>query len=592
MNWKSVAVLVVLASVLGGFFYYDTYWLAPAREKTESTKGRLWATLEPKDVEAVTIKRQGDTIRLRRVEGGEWEMLEPVKARGDRATTDDVVTSLATLRMDREIDPKPLKPADFGLDPAAAEVRLEVKGRKEPLVLRVGAKSPTGAWVYAREGEKSAVMTVSELAGRDTSRPAADFRDKTVIAFDRKGVSAVDLEVGGDRISLLTEEPGKWRIVKPAAYRADADFISDFLDKLESAKVKEFVAESPSSLAPFALDRPASVTVWTGKDKERSSKQLLLGKVDTEKKGVYVMRAGEPGVMLAPEELWTAFPKTVAALRDKVVMAYAYDKANRVEVDSPSGHVVIERDGAGWKITAPEALKADSGSVNALLWSIRDLRASGFLADAPADIPRFIRKPAVTVKVWEEGAREAKTLLVGPSSETRGGKPAAIAAVQGQGPVMLVDAKAIQDLSKTEADLRDKSLFPAFELSDVKRARLTAGDKPFIVERSGESDWKVLEPSRGSAKSAKVTNLLLSVKSLRWKEIASPGGGDASRYGLDRPELEVSLYKTDGGELGTLLVGKQEGAVTYVRVKTGPTIYAVDSQLLGDLRKAPKEIPG
>ncbi len=591
MSWKSVVVLVVLVSALGGFFYYDTYWLTPAREKAESTKGRLW-TVEPKDVEALTIKRPNETIRLKRAEGGGWEMLEPVKARGDRATADDVVTSLATIRMDREIDPNPAKPGDFGLDPAAAEVRLDVKGRKEPLVLLVGVKSPTGAWLYAREGGKPAVMTVSEVVGRDTGRPVSDFRDKTVIAFDKKNVSGVDFDVSGDRISLLADEPRKWRIVKPNAYGADGDLVSDFLDKLESGKVKEFVAESPPSLAPYGLDRPATVTIWTGKDKERASKALLFGRADMDKKGVFVMRAGEPGVFLAPEDLWTAFPKTVAALRDKAVVAYAPDKANRFEIESPKGQVVIERDGTGWKITAPDALKADSGAVNSLLWSIRDLRASGFLADAAADIPRFLKKPGVTVRIWEEGTKEPKTLLLGPSSEVRGGKPAAVAAVEGQGPVMLVDAKALQDLSKTEIDLRDKSLFPAFELSDVKRARVTAAGKPLVVERSGESDWKVLEPSRGSAKSDKVTNLFLGLKSLRWKEIASPKGDDAPRYGLDHPELEVSLYKADGGELLTLLVGKQEGGVTYVRVKTAPTIYAVDSQLLADLKKAPTDVRG
>jgi len=591
MNWKTGVVLAAVVLALGGYFYYDTYRLAPAREKAEASKGRLWS-LEPKDVEGLTIRRQGETIRLHRVESGGWEMRDPVKARGDRVATDDVVTSLATLRMDREINPNPPKLGDFGLDPPASEIRLDVKGRKEPVVLMVGAKSPTGAWVYAKEGGKSAVMTVSEVVGRDSARPAADFRDKTVMTLDKKSVNGLDLEVGGDRISLVADEPGKWRIVKPGPYHADGDLISSFLDKIETAKAKEFVSESPPSLTPYGLDHPASATVWSGKDKDRVSKTLLFGRADLDKKGVYVMRAGEPGVMLAPEDLWTAFPKTVAALRDKVVVAYAYDKANRFELQSPKGSVTVERDGTNWKITAPDALKADSGAVNALLWSVRDLRASGFLADAAADLGRFLKKPEVTVKIWEEGAKEPKTLVLGPSAETRGGKPAAVAAVEGQGPVMLVDAKALQDLSKTETDLRDRSLFPAFELSDVKRARLTDAGKPLVLERSGESDWKVLEPSRGSAKGDKVTNLVLGLKSLRWKDIVSPTGDDAPRYGLDHPTLEVSLYKADGGELGTLLVGKQEGALTYVRVKAGPAIYAVDSQLLSDLKKAPTEVRG
>jgi uncharacterized protein DUF4340 len=591
MNWKSVVVLVVLASALGGFFYYDTYWLTPAREKAESTKGRLW-TVEPKDVEAVTIKRPGDTIRLKRAEGNDWEMAEPVKARGDRATIDDVLTGLVTVRVDREIAPNPAKLGDFGLDPAAAEIQLAVKGRKDPLVLLVGAKSPTGAWVYAREGGKPAVMTVSELVGRDTGRPVADFRDKTVIAFDKKSVSAVDLEVGGERIALQTDEPGKWQIVAPGPYRADGDLIGDFLDKLGAAKVKEFVADSPASLGPYGLDRPAAVTIWIGKDKERSSRALRFGRVDADKKGVYVARGGEAGVMLAPEDLWTAVPKTVAALRDKVAVTYAYDKVSRVDLASARGRVGIEREGADWKITEPERLRADSGAVNALLWSIRDLRASGFLAEAPTAIPRFLDKPDVTVKIWEEGAKEPKTVLLKSSRLQSGGKPAAVLAVQGQGPVMLVAAKALEDLSKTEADLRDRSVFPAFDTSAVKRARLVAAGKPLVVEQGGQSDWKVLEPARGPAKGTKVTDLLLTLKSLRWKEIVSPKGDDAGRYGLDQPELEVSLYKADGGELGTLQVGKQAGDLTYVRVKSGPAIYGVESKLIGDLRKVPSEIPG
>ncbi len=591
MSWKTVVVLLVVVLALGGFFYYDTYWLTPARDKAESAKGRVF-TVEPKDVDAFTIKRGNETIRLKRVEGGGWELLEPLKVRADRAAAEDVVTSLATVRMDREVDPNPAKPADFGLDPPAAEVSLEVKGKKDPLVLLVGAKSPTGAWVYAKEGGKTAVMTVSEVASRDVSRPVADFRDKTVIAFDKKNVTGVDLEVGGDQISLAADEPRKWRIVKPNAYRADGDLVSDFLDKLESAKIKEFVADSPPSLAPYGLDRPATVTIWTGKDKERASKTLLFGKGDLEKKGVYVMRAGEHEVMLVPEELWTVFPKTVAVLRDKTVVTYAPDKANRFEIESAKGRVVIERDGTGWKIAAPDALKADSGAVNALLWSLRDLRASGFLGESAADVDRLLKKPEVTVKIWEEGAKDPQTLLLAASPEVRGGKPAAVAAVAAQGPVMLVDAKALGDLAKTEMDLRDKSLLPAFELNDVKRARFTDAGKPFVVERSGTSDWKVVEPSRGSAKQDKVSNLVLGLKSLRWKEIVSPKGDDAPRYGLDRPEMEVGLYKADGGEVATLLIGKQEGGVTFVRIKSAPTIYAVDSQLLTDIRKAPAEVRG
>ena len=586
---KTLVVLLLLAAGFGGFFYYDTYWLNPTREKAESAKGRIW-TVEPKDVEGVTIVRKGETLRLKRTADG-WEMLEPLRARADRAAVDDMVTGLATARMDREIDPDPAKPADFGLAPPEAEVRLEVKGAAAPLVLRVGSKNPTGVWVYAREGDKPAVITMSESVSRDTARPVADFRDRSVMTFDRRNLTGLDLEVGGDQISLAADEPGKWRIQKPRPLRADVEMVTDFLEKIEGAKAIEFADDAPKSLAPYGLDKPSRVTVWLGRDKDRSSRTLLVGRPVPEKKGVYVKRDGEPGVLLTAEAVWTTFPKTVAALRDKTVVTYAYDKLVKVELSHGGGGVTLEKDGSGWKITAPETLKADSSLVTGLLWKIRDLRAVGFLAETPAETPRFLSRPEVTVKLWEEGAKEARTLLLQSSPERRGGQPAAVAAVRGEGPVMLVEGKALADLAPGVAELRDRSLFPAFDLGDIKRARVAAGDKPLVVEKSGETDWKMVEPSRGNTKEGRVASLLLGLKTLKWKEITAKGPDDAAKWGLDKPEMEVTLFKDGGTELATLVVGRTDGAVTYVKLKADPGIFAVSSKDLDDLRKARTEIP-
>ena len=146
MSGKTLVVLALLVAGLGGFFYYDTYWLEPAREKKDSVKGRLWE-VEPKDVESLTVKRKGETVRIRRTDTG-WELLEPVKTRADRGAVDGIVTTLVTARVDREVAATPGKLDEFGLAPPEIEVTLEVKGRA-PLALLLGAKSPTGAWLFA-----------------------------------------------------------------------------------------------------------------------------------------------------------------------------------------------------------------------------------------------------------------------------------------------------------------------------------------------------------------------------------------------------------------------------------------------------------
>jgi hypothetical protein len=194
--------------------------------------------------------------------------------------------------------------------------------------------------------------------------------------------------------------------------------------------------------------------------------------------------------------------------------------------------------------------------------------------------------------MWEEGAKEPRILLLGLSGTVRAGEVTAVAASAGTGPVVIVDAKDVRDLSKSAADLRDKSVVGSFDMKDVKRLRVSVGGKRLVLERKGDDDWRVLEPAKGAAKELKVTGLILALRGLRWKEIASADGADPARFGLDKPEIEVDVLKADGGELAALAVGRADDKVAYVRSKSSPAIYAVDPKSLEDLRKAPTDIPG
>ena len=50
------------------------------------------------------------------------------------------------------------------------------------------------------------------------------------------------------------------------------------------------------------------------------------------------------------------------------------------------------------------------------------------------------------------------TILLAPSTETRGSQATAYAGIAGRGPVVLVDAKALTDLGKSITELRDRSV--------------------------------------------------------------------------------------------------------------------------------------
>src|SRR5256886_5141010 len=158
-------------------------------------------------------------------------------------------------------------------------------------------------------------------------------------------------------------------------------------EKLTAAKVKEFVAETPRSLATYGLATPLRPPIDAEKDKERRSRTLVVGRNDQAKKGVYAMREGESSVLLLPEDVATAIPRSVGALRDKHVVALDRDKVVRVDLESPKGAVTLAREKDRWTITAPQALPADQVEAGAPLTRRRELRAPGVPSGGAPPLP-------------------------------------------------------------------------------------------------------------------------------------------------------------------------------------------------------------
>lgn len=582
MRWQTTAVLAAVLAVLAGFYYvYEIRW-GPERARQAAQQQRLWVA-DVRDVTAVELRRRDDTVRLEREADG-WQVRAPVRARGDRGAIEDVLTTLTMARVDREIAAAPARLEEFGLAPPGVEVTLRLRDGRQ-LGLALGDRSPTGAWVYAREAGKPAVVALSDAVLTAAVRPLADLRDRTVLAVARPDVAGFEIAAADD--TIVVERAGdRWRITRPVTLPADEETIRDFLDKLGASRVTEFVAEAPRSLARWGLDRPLRVAIHSGRGETRVTRTLLFGRAAEGDRGVYAMRPGEPSVLLVPRATWQAVPKNVAVLRNRRVVEFQRDRVVRLDVESPGGKVSLVREQDRWRIVAPESLPADQVAVGALLFKLAELRAQGFLSDDATGIARYLGRPRVRVALTEQGGAPL-TLLLAPSPERRGGAPSAYAALAGRGPVVLVEAKALEELGRSLTELRDRRLFPDLEPRQVHRVRLRAGERTVVAERRGEADWRLVEPERRAAKSRAVDDLLYVLRALRWQAIAAPAGEAPGRWGLDAPVLEVTLRRGDGSLLGSVAVGRREGDLMWVRTGAGPAIYAVETRQWPELPAVP-----
>lgn len=587
MRWKTTAVLALLLGGLGAFFYVYEVRQGPAREKAAAEKDRLFKDVEAKEIEEVTIARGAETLHLKKA-GDHWTLVAPVQARAESRSVDDLLASLATVRVERQIDPNPATPAEFGLAPPAAEIAFRAKGQERRI--RLGGKNPTGIWVYAQEAGKPAVFLVSDSLLRDAQKPAADFRDRTVLAFERKDVKGLEVQTrGGPTVAVELKGTDEWRVTAPAAVPGDREQVSALLEKLRGAKIKEFVAEAPKSPDTYGLDRPVRLTLWLGEGKDRVAKTLRFGKAVPDRKTVYAQREGDPTVFAVEEELFRAVPASVTALRDKSVFTYDRGKLERLELESPKGKVALALQAGVWRITAPVALKADEGAMNDLLGKARDLRARDFVADDAKTLARFgLDRPQVRLQIWEQGAKEPRALLLAPARE----KDLAYATATGAGaggPVVLVEGKALADLSRSAQDLRDRSLFAAFDTRDVTGVRIQQGAQTLELARRGEDDWQLVSPKKGKARAARVSDIVWTLRNLKWRDLVAEQGWEAGRYGLEPPATTITLTGKDGKTLAALAVGKREKGDAYVRLPGEPALYAIESKSLGDIPSSPED---
>ncbi len=114
---KAIAMVVMLAT-LGAYVYFVEL---PQAERDAEKQTIL--TFEKDAVDTFTLIYPDRTIRLKQVAPAGWDIVEPVQAKADKTTVDNMLNTLADEEVTRRLDPD-------------ASADLALYGLDEPLVKR------------------------------------------------------------------------------------------------------------------------------------------------------------------------------------------------------------------------------------------------------------------------------------------------------------------------------------------------------------------------------------------------------------------------------------------------------------------------
>lgn len=216
------------------------------------------------DVRAITITGVEPEPTVLRKEGNDWQLAAPVAAKADAAQVRSLLGSLRSLRAAAFVDDAGSPPdAKYQLTPPRVSVELVVGPNEDRQTLLVGGatEDPAKKQIYVQAQPGGTVFEVGSHVFTTVSKQAADFRDKTVLAFAEDTVTSVNVvRADGDGFTLAKK--GDAWTVADAGDAAVKEFVaSRFVSDLRDLKGTDIASETGPEPG-FGLDAPLlTVTV-------------------------------------------------------------------------------------------------------------------------------------------------------------------------------------------------------------------------------------------------------------------------------------------------------------------------------------------
>jgi hypothetical protein len=474
MKFRNTWAVALLFLALGAYL-----WFFEKPKAEEEAKKKTLLSFPADEVTGVTLTYPESEIVLAKTDQG-WRMEKPQAVEADESTVKNLVSAVADAELKRTIEAKDAgSPEAYGLDKPAAVVKLTLKNGSKLPAIRVGKASPVGYSTYvAVEGSTSVKLVPSSFSSGMKKEPK-DLRNKTIVDFKDEDVQRVEI-AGGDAEIALARDGADWKLEKPAALKADAAEVRNFLSSVRSLRAQDFV-DSPSSLGDYGLDAPRrTITLLIGKD--NAKKQVLVGaeKEHDGKKDLYVKRAEGDTVYAVGTYAWTNLSKGASTFRDKTVLVFERDALGAVEVARREGEsfrlvrsvpaaAATPRASAGATPTATAekwtlegAAKSKETKTSQLIGDLHSLKGFEIAAEKPESLsPYGLDNPDVTFSLVDGDGkpigRVIAAKLPGSGEEDRG---KAYAMAEGGDVVYEIRDYVFANLDKKRADLAEAEPTP------------------------------------------------------------------------------------------------------------------------------------
>jgi len=401
------------------------------------------------------------------------------------------------------------------------------------------------------------------------TKSAADTTVKLVNVPDDQ-LSQLEIKKKDGTTLLLVKQSGKWTIGGSEPFAADQDATSGVASALAPLTADSVLEEKPANLSGFGLVTPALTVTATRKGGKTDT--ILFGDDVPAGSQVYLQRAGDPKVYLAPTSAKSAFEKSTNDLRDKRLLTFDSDKVTRIELAAQKEQLEFGKNNQNeWQILKPKPYRADSFTVEELLRKLHDAKMDLSVSaedSKKADAAFAAGQPVATAKITD--AASTQTLEVRKNKDDYYARSSVVKGT------FKVNADLGSGLDKSLDAFRNKKVFD-FGFSDPAKLQIRNGSMDTTYQKTG-SEWKSNGKLLDSAGVHSVIDKLRDLAAVKFVDA-----------GFTAATLEIDVTSNDGKRVEKVSFAKvPEGYIA--RRENEPALYQLDSKAVDDILKGIGEI--
>jgi hypothetical protein len=366
MKTRTALIYLAVLLVLAGYFYYFEVVRRNALTEEKEDALRLFQVEKAKITSLQLDKGQGNPITLNKE--GQWQIIEPINSPADEFAVGSLLTSLESLKMEREVEPEAQDLHPYGLDNPRLHLSFLEDGTRHHL--RVGAKAVVADQYYASGDQSNRVVLIAASQEQGLNKKIFDLRSKEFFSLKSDEIDRVEIERAEVKLALTKVTNDNWQASAFPEVSIKNSKVESLISRLIWLRAKRFLDNEKSDLPQLGFE-PARIRIsLSSKDK---SQTLLLGN-SKKAEGIYAKGGELPGVALVDEKLLEQLPVNLNDLEDRTLLAFDLDqiKAVGLKLNDDSGR--LERQEEKWKWAAGDSRQhPENWQVNSLLWKMQEL---------------------------------------------------------------------------------------------------------------------------------------------------------------------------------------------------------------------------